>query len=511
MSKNVDPKDKFIRESIAFLTSKAKFHSRGDRVYVDTRKMQGTKLLNIEGPEFRSFLMRLAKSKVNVLMRGSDAELIVEHALFHAQEVAKPLSSDARSMFKDEKLYINPGWENGNLITIDDEGSWTEEAQEEWMFEPMTPKMRMVVPQKREATMFPEYLKQGIADFKDHHCLLAVTCATMLLPSDFVHPFIVFTGDQARGKSTTMKLMLQLVDPYDKGELMSVGEDMRDIIALCRGRHSIALDNVSKLPFDEDLLSKMYSGGLFATRKMMTNSEVSEVETPRLRVLMNGIGNAFTRSDLMSRCIFIDHPVLTTIKPDGTEDFAPLSVVENRWKKMLPEALGSLLSALGSGMGIFKKKGGLEGKTSHSRFVEYCVIGECIAEAMGFESGLFTKQVDLASEQQKAGAIDADDCAQLVIAWLNGERATNTTDAFAEQLPLAASSEYILSPADFFGEIRGLAAHRGYSVYSLKWLASTKAFSAALTRSQKNIEHGGWAMLKLTGGDHNRKIKFTKK
>lgn len=515
MTKPQDPKDKFIRGTIAFMSSeKTTYYMRGDRVYVDTRAFKGKKLLLLEGNEFRSFLLRHAKKTDNVLLRRADADLIIEHVYYHALENAKQLSTDARAMFAGKTLLVNPGWQDDRLIEIQEDGTWKERVQTDWLFEPMAPKMRMPVPEMREAKMFPEYLKQGIADFGSNHCLLAVTCATMLLPADFVHPFIVFTGDQARGKSTTMKLILQLVDPYEKGELMSVGEDMRDIIALCAIRHSIALDNVSKLPFDEDLLSKMYSGGLFATRKMATNSELSEVETPRLRVLMNGIGNAFSRSDLISRCIFIEHPLLMEAPAAGKqEQFASLSIVEERWRKMLPETLGSLLRAIGAGLKLFHERGGLEGKTAGARFVEYCVLGECISEAMGFPPGEFTKQINAATEHQKDNAIDADDCAQLVVAWLEGERAEDKSLDLvgANPLPFGKSDEYMISPSDLHKGLRALAVHRGFSIYSIKWLASTKALTQAITRSAKNIEHDGWDVVKILGGDNKRCFKFTRR
>lgn len=516
--KKADKKTEYIHKMIAYLTFPTmNYHSRGERIYIDTRgKLKGTKLLNVQSPEFRSVLLRLAKRMDNLLLRKADVELIIEHVFYHAQEVAKPLSTDARAMQKDNLYLINPGWENDKLIAIEPGKPWKEIEQKEWLFEPLPPKYRMPVPEPREATTFPEYLKRGIADFGDWHCLLSVTCATMLLPGDFVHPFIVFTGNQARGKSTTMKLIVQLVDPYERGELMSVGEDIRDIIALARGRHSIALDNVSKLPFDEDMLSKMYSGGVFATRKMASNGELSETETPRLRVLLNGIGNAFSRSDLMSRCIFIEHPALVTIGKDGAEDFAPLSVVEDRWKAILPDALGSLLAALSAGLKIFQENGGLKDKTSHSRFVEYCVIGECIAEAMGYEKGLFTKQVDAASEMQKESAIEADDTAQLAVAWLGGERAQVDTGS-NEDLFASSTSKYPtegeieISASSLFAEIRALAAKRGYSVYSLKWLASAKSFTAAMSRSRKSIEHGGWVWRRREGGPKNQWYIFHKR
>lgn len=506
------PKDKFIRATIAFLASeKAEYYVRSDRVYIDTRGFNATKLMLLEGGEFKSFLMRYAKTTVNILLKGAEVDQIIEHVKYHAQEVAKPLAADARAAFIGEDLYINTGWEDGKMVKISQEGVWTEEKPVGRIFEPLPPKMRMAVPLMREATLFPALLKKGIADFGDMNCLLCVTCATLMLPADFVHPFIVFTGDQARGKSTTMKLLVQLIDPYDSSELMTVGEDMRDIIALVRGRHSIALDNVSKLPFDEDLLSKMYSGGMFSARKMMTNSEMSEVELPRLRVLMNGIGTAFNRSDLMSRCIFIEHPVLTT-KENGRELFESLHMIERRWLQMRPELLGSLLRAIGAGLKLFRERERYENKKSEARFVEYAVLGECISEAMGFKPGLFTEQVKKAGEEMRSDAIESDDCAQLILAWLNGESSDTQIAGFEDEVRAGEAIKVrVITPTELFAEMKALAAKRGYSVYSMKWLASVKALSTAVARSKKNIDNGGWAMNKISSGAKKRCFEFTKK
>lgn len=449
----------------------------------------------------------------NILLRPADVDLIIRHSIFHAQGIAKPLALDARAASISDDLYINTGWENGKLIKIAADGTWNEEETTERIFEPLPSKMRMAVPLKREVTLFSELLKKGIADFGDMHCLLAVSCATMLLPSNFVHPFVIFTGNQARGKSTTIKLLVQLIDPFENSELMTVGEDMRDIIALVRGRHSIALDNVSKLPFDEDVLSKMYSGGMFTARKMTTNTEVAEVELPRLRVMMNGIGTAFNQSDLMSRCIFIEHPVLT-ITVDGKEQFKYLAMIEKRWLDMRPELLGSLLSAVGSGLKLLRDRSGCDDKTSESRFVEYAVIGECIAEAMGFSPGLFTAQVRKAGEEMKSGAIDADDCAQLVLAWLNGETGETQIPGWEDDNRAVEQTRYAkegISCADLHAHMRALAEKRKYNISSLKCLASAKSLSTAVSRSKANIEHGGWKTEQNRGGNKKSRWKFTKK
>ena len=505
-------KEKFIRTMISGLTAPGTaYYARSDRVYIDTAPLGGRGLMLLEGGEFISFLLQLAKTKENILARTADAELIIDHIRYHAAEVATPLSLDSRAAHKGPQIVLNTGWKGDKMLVIEPErSSWTEMAIEDRIFEPIPPEMALPVPLMRPALDFHSILKAGIADFGDKHCLIAVSCATMLLPATFPHPFLVFTGNQARGKSTTMKLLLQLIDPYADGELMTVGDDARDLIALCRGRHCIAMDNVSHLPFDEDLLSKMYSGGLFTARKMTTNSELSSAHMPRLRVMMNGIGTSFSRSDLMSRCIFIEHPALTTKNAAGEDIFVPIEQIERRWHAQIPAALGSLLSAVAEGWKLFLDQGGLEGKTSRCRYVEYAVIGECMSQVMGFEPGLFTKQINETAEAAQEGAIESDDCAQLVLAYLNGERGTGSQLSGFDDTPALqmANHKVLISPTELYKEIRQIATSRNYTIYGMKWMNSVKAFSTAITRSCKNIEHGGWAMTKQVGGPDNRKLNF---
>lgn len=517
----LDPKDMFIRGTIELLCSdRAFYYRRGERFYLDMAVFKGAGLLGLESMELTSFVLRLAKKSGNIMLRTADVELIKDHVRLHAMENAAPLSTDNRAAVRGTDILLNTGWRGSDFIAIKPDGTWEERVVTEHVFEPIPSFMAMAKPVQTPANRFPELLKEGIGDFGDKHCLISASCGTMMLPAFFPHPFLTFTGEQARGKSTTMKLLLQLIDPYEGGELMSVGEDSRDLISMCRDRHCIALDNVSSLPFDEDLLSKMYSGGIFMARKMTTNSELSTAHIPMMRIFLNGIGPAFSRSDLMSRCIFIEHPLLTT-GASGGEDFLSLTVVQARWQAKLPELLGSLLSAISGGWKLFQDRGGLAGKTSKCRYVEYAVIGECIAEVMGYKPGDFTAQVNGTAEIAKTNSIEADDCAQLILEWLNGSRGTSNQSSFGgfDDEPAVVSSgakilpgqtHVTISSSDLFSEIRDLAITKKYSVYTLKWLASVKAFSTAINRSSRNIRNGGWDLRQIAGGERKRNWEFEK-
>jgi len=498
-------KEKFIRETILRLTDDAvKYFIRGERVYFDTVFLSGSGLVPLEGMEFVSVVLALAKEDEDLLLRSIDADLIRDHVRAHASRVALPLSRDNRSCISADgkEILINTGWPGRLLVAINTEaGTWAEKDITEHVFEPLPSSMRMVHPLAGvRAEEFTTLLAEGIADFGENHTLVAVACATMLLPATFPHPFMIFVGDQARGKSTTMKLLLQMIDPYDGGELMTIGEDARDLVSLCRDRHCIAMDNVSSIPFDEDLLSKMYTGGIYATRKMTTNSELSEAYMPRLRVMMNGIGTAFSRSDLMSRCLFLEHPVLTTKDKNGDAIYVSSDEVEMLWAKVLPRASGALLDAVARGWKLFLERGGMIGKTSKCRFVEFCVLGECISVAMGEKAGVFTGLVEKAVAESKEGAIGCDDCAQLCMDVFNGI----TGMALTNGVKMKVGEERIFSATELYNDAKSLAVTRGYNVHQLRWLNSLKSFSQQILRSKTNIENANYSLCQISGGEHNK-------
>ena len=206
------PRDKFVRSMITvFKSDKTNFYVRGDRVYIDTTILKRQGLMLFESSDFVSFILEVANKAEYLLLRTADVELIHDHVRYYAKEKAKALSNDTRAAWDGESLLLNTGWGDGKNIAIMSDGKWEPVTSTKIVFEPLSSTMRMAIPVNQDAKLFPELLKTGIVDFGERHCLVAVTCGTMLLPSEFVHPFIVFTGDQARGKSTTMKLIFMRV------------------------------------------------------------------------------------------------------------------------------------------------------------------------------------------------------------------------------------------------------------------------------------------------------------
>ena len=118
----------------------------------------------------------------------------------------------------------------------------------------------------------------------------------------------------------------------------------RDLVIAARNCHVCAFDNLSKLrPQLSDALCRLSTGGGFRTRALHTNDEEAIFDAQR-PVILNGIPDIATRSDLMDRSLL---SVLQPIPDDKRRD------EEEFWAafdKAHPCILGALLTAVATAL-----------------------------------------------------------------------------------------------------------------------------------------------------------------
>ncbi|MFC1865790.1 bifunctional DNA primase/polymerase [Chloroflexota bacterium] len=158
------------------------------------------------------------------------------------------------------------------------------------------------------------------------------------------YPVLVLTGEQGSAKSTVAKMIRSLVDP-STSPLRSLPREERDLAISAHNSRVIAFDNVSYLkPWLSDALCRLATGGGFATRELYADSEEVLFSATR-PIILNGIGDIATRSDLMDRAIII---VLPNISNDKRRTEADLW---EEFKMVTPIFLASLLDAVSLGLG----------------------------------------------------------------------------------------------------------------------------------------------------------------
>lgn len=133
-----------------------------------------------------------------------------------------------------------------------------------------------------------------------------------LMPSG-PYPVLVLTGEQGSAKSTVARMIRSLVDPSTI-PLRSLPREERDLAISAGNSWIIAFDNVSYLmPWLSDAICRLTTGGGFATRELYVNAE-EVLFTATRPVILNGIGDIATRSDLLDRAIIIALPTIPNDK-----------------------------------------------------------------------------------------------------------------------------------------------------------------------------------------------------
>jgi hypothetical protein len=106
----------------------------------------------------------------------------------------------------------------------------------------------------------------------------------------------------------------------------------------------LAFDNLSSIPaWLSDALCRLATGGGFATRQLYSDGEEALFEAKR-PVILTGIAELATRSDLLDRCVNIELPLISDKDRRSEADF------ESAFTAAHPRILGSLLDGVSAGL-----------------------------------------------------------------------------------------------------------------------------------------------------------------
>ncbi len=153
------------------------------------------------------------------------------------------------------------------------------------------------------------------------------------------YPLLALFAEQGSGKSTTGRLLRNLVDP-NSAPLRSEHRDPRDLMIGANNSWCLAYDNLSFVPaWLSDALCRLSTGGGFATRELYTDQD--EIIFDAMRpVLLTSIEEVATRSDLLDRCLIVWLPAIPEEGRRREEE------IVTAFQKVQPQLFGALLGGL---------------------------------------------------------------------------------------------------------------------------------------------------------------------
>ena len=179
---------------------------------------------------------------------------------------------------------------------------------------------------------------------------------------------LILSGEQGSAKSTTSRLLRELVDP-NKTAFRSAPRDERDLVIAANNAWICAFDNLSSVPnWLSDALCRISTGGGFATRTLYENEEETIFAAKR-PILINGIGDLANRSDLLDRALLVH---LETIPEDKRKTESQFWSEFEREKANIFSGLLSAVSSALRNVGAVK----LERLPRMADFAEWSVAAE---------------------------------------------------------------------------------------------------------------------------------------
>ena len=157
------------------------------------------------------------------------------------------------------------------------------------------------------------------------------------------------------------------------------------------------------------MLCSMATGGAAGGRTLFTNGEETVLEMKR-PVVINGIPSLITAQDLTERSIHIELPRL--------EQYEGEVNLQAKYKTALPEIFGGLLDLFVKTLATLPNVK----ITRPPRMVDYCLLGEAMAQSMGHEAGAFTDRYNENRKDSVLRSIESSPVASAVLEYAEGFR-----------------------------------------------------------------------------------------
>jgi len=253
------------------------------------------------------------------------------------------------------------------------------------------------------------------------------------------YPVLVLVGEQGTAKSSATRLLRELIDP-NVAPLRSAPREERDLIISASNSYVLALDNLSDLaPWLADALCRIATGGGFATRRLHTDTDeiVLDVQRP---VILNGIGDLTSRSDLADRSIVVQ---LRPIKPDERRTERAM---RERLDRERPFLLGALLDLVADAL-AHRARVELTDAPRMADFAEFVVAAER-GGRVPWRAGGFLELFERSRRDVIEAAVSADPLAQAIETLVDGQggswtgTATELLDALNRAHPDRVTARY---------------------------------------------------------------------
>jgi hypothetical protein len=396
--------DKLLQLAINKITT---FHTPENEPYARVAIKSNHEILRIRSTKFRQWLgyefySEYKKSPSSTAI-GEVLNTLEGQALFEGDCYPVFVRYGSQNINGELRLFLDLGTPNRHAIEITARGWHITAIPPVYFYRPETMKPLPVPVTGGEVREILDVLNVPEQDF----ALIAGWLLGVLAPREsHPYPLLFLYGEQGSAKSTTARLLKNLIDP-STAPLRTAPRNEADLLLAAKNQLILVFDNLSTITQSQsDAFSRLATGGGLGTRKLFTNDDEFVVEAMR-PVIVTSIGEIADSSDLVERAISVELPtVLGTTRKKLTN-------LDAQYDKIAPRVLGALLSAVSGALAnyLFVE---LPVLPRMADFATWVAAGEA---SLGLHSGEFLEKYHAHGESANVGAIDANPVASLIEKW----------------------------------------------------------------------------------------------
>lgn len=228
-------------------------------------------------------------------------------------------------------VYIDTGRPDGQVIRIG-QGIWavSNTAPARFLRTKLTGEMPL--PQRGDVMRLWDFVNVAAED----RPVLLATLVAALVQSDVPHPVLALFAEQGSAKSTTTRMLVDLIDPSPV-PLRQAPRDADSWVTAASGSWVVALDNLSAIPpWLSDSLCRAATGDGSVKRALYTDADLAVLKFRRC-VIVNGIDVGAVRPDLAERLATVE------LQRIDRQLRRPEATLRQEWQQALPGILGGLL------------------------------------------------------------------------------------------------------------------------------------------------------------------------
>ena len=384
------------------------FHTPNDESFASIKINGHCENISVNSKLFRTYLMRLYYNRTDGVP-GVQALKDTIHLLSAVAIFGRPkLALHLRYAEHEGAIYIDLGNDAWEQVCITKDG-WTviESKDSPVKFRRIPGMKAMPIPSKEGKI---EDLRRFLNIENESDWILIVAWLIGAMKPTGPYPILMIQGEQGTAKSTTAKLLKDLIDP-SVVPLQSLPRSELDLAIAAKNSWLNSYDNLSEMPNHlSDAFCRIATGGGLRTRTLFTNDNEKLFSSVRPQIF-NGITDIATRPDLADRVLTI---CLMTISKE--KRISEMQLME-KWELRKPGIFGALCNAIS--VALAKNKN-ITIKML-PRMADFAIWASAAESSFGWKEGTFMREYENNRHRLIDIAIEADPVALAVIKMIEKE------------------------------------------------------------------------------------------